>query len=787
MSILWRKLGRDIGVRRAQFIAIAITSFLGIALFEGSYDAYRDLVASYDAMFVQTRFADVVVAGGDSGAVARDAAGLDGVAATQVRRVADVPMRVSGRTLFGRVVEIPAARQPSVDAAVLLSGHGYPLAADEVLVEQHTASQFALREGSLLEVAGTAGWTTVRVAGVVASAEYLWPARSRQDLFVPPGDFGVVFAPRAVMSSLPTTAIVPQALVLFDLPSAGHDALTARVERIARSYGATDVLTKAEQPSNAALHEDLSGFGEMSLLFPILFLGASVLAMSTLLGRMVRLQRTQIGLLLASGFARRTVFAHYVTYGLAASLAGGIPGAIAGAALGAEIVGEYAKELSIPVRVVSAHPLTVVLGLLFAALAGALAGLVPAVSAARLAPAEAMRAFAPATGGGASLIERVIPPLARLPARWRLVLRGLGRNRWRSGSTIIGVALAITLILVSWGMLDTTQLLLDKQFVRIQREDADLFFAGPVPAERIDALRGVEGVAAAEPLSRSSVAVGSNGRSYGTTLIAFVPGTSMHGFLAPDGHAEELPTEGVLLGQALRGKLGIHEGQTVELTLPAVGSTLRERVSGFVDEPMGTFAYMSLPRLAADLGVTQTSVTNGAAVRYDRGEDPSAMRDRLEASGPAGFVDGRALARFVDQYMGLFYAFVGVMLVLGGIMAAAIMFTTMSVNVSERSSEIATLRANGMTRAGVSRLLASENLLLTAIGIPPGLIVGYAASWIFMHTFSSDLFSFDLTVRPTTFLLTALAVVAVAALSQRPALRVVGTIDIGREIRVLSA
>lgn len=99
----------------------------------------------------------------------------------------------------------------------------------------------------------------------------------------------------------------------------------------------------------------------------------------------------------------------------------------------------------------------------------------------------------------------------------------------------------------------------------------------------------------------------------------------------------------------------------------------------------------------------------------------------------------------------------------------------------------ATLRANGMTRGGVSRLLAAENLLLTAVGIVPGLLVGHGTSWAFMGSFTSDFFRFDLAIRPTAFVFIALAVLAIAFLSQRPALRLVSSIDIGREIRVLSA
>jgi putative ABC transport system permease protein len=52
-----------------------------------------------------------------------------------------------------------------------------------------------------------------------------------------------------------------------------------------------------------------------------------------------------------------------------------------------------------------------------------------------------------------------------------------------------------------------------------------------------------------------------------------------------------------------------------------------------------------------------------------------------------------------------------------------------------------------------------------------------------MDTFSSDMFSFELHMRPTTFVFTSLAIVVVGLLSQWPALRAVDRLDLGRLVR----
>ena len=146
-------------------------------------------------------------------------------------------------------------------------------------------------------------------------------------------------------------------------------------------------------------------------------------------------------------------------------------------------------------------------------------------------------------------------------------------------------------------------------------------------------------------------------------------------------------------------------------------------------------------------------------------------------------VDNQALASLIDDFIGFFYIFFGVMLVFGAAMAFALIFNTISVNVAERSTEYATMRANGLSSRSVAALITGENVLLTAIGIVPGLIIGYlVASW-FMQSYSSDILQFDLEMRASTLVLAAVAMIVVALLSVIPGIRTVNRLDIASVVR----
>ena len=133
--------------------------------------------------------------------------------------------------------------------------------------------------------------------------------------------------------------------------------------------------------------------------------------------------------------------------------------------------------------------------------------------------------------------------------------------------------------------------------------------------------------------------------------------------------------------------------------------------------------------------------------------------------------------------MNLFYVFVGIMLVFGGLLAFAILFATMSVNLSERTAEVGNLRVSGISRGRLAGLIIEENVLLAVVGVVPGLILGYFATARFMASFNSDLFRFQTTISRSTYVISAAAVVAVALVAQWPGLRTLARLDLGRIVR----
>ena len=789
MSYLTTKRRRDMRRQRWQFLAVFVTIALGVMLFAASYDAFLNLESSYNGTYERLGFADMTVTGADP-SFADDVASVDGVATVETRRVADIPFRISGGVLQGRLIGMPGDAQPAINAIDVTSGgyleHGAPLG---LVAEQHLADYFGLAIGDRIEVFTGTDWVDASVVGTAVSAEYIWLAESRQNFFPAPGTFGVAFALNDVLEAAPSASVADQTLILYG-DDADREATDAAVEDLAVAAGAADVMTQADQPSNAGLKLDLKGFEEMAVMFPALFLLAAGMATFIILTRVVYAQRAQIGTLMASGVSRRLITRHYLSYGLVLGSAGAIVGVIVGMLLGFAITGLYTDALGIPDTVREWHWVTPIIGLVFGLAVGILAALAPTRAASRLSPAEAMRGDTPAQSGRPSLAERVIPAARRLPTRWLMVIRGVGRNRRRSISTILGVVLALTLVLASWGMIDTVVNIVDRNFNQVAIEDASVVLGTDVDAGVVAEVSATPGIATVEAVISVAVSARGPDGSYASQLDAYQVDTAVHGFDTPDGR---LPTDGVLAGTSLGTEIGVAEGDIVELSFPTLETSFTTTIIGFVDEPLGTFVYMERHAFeeaigSADNPISATALASPSTTHiktvFDDGADRAMVIDDLEQiDAVVAAIDSRALYDMFQEFLGFFYMFVGLMLAFGAVMAFALIFNTISVNVAERESEYATMRANGLSQRKLASLITGENLLLTALGIIPGLIVGYAMAALFMRSYSSDMFTFELAMNWTTLAFSALAMLLVALLSVIPAIRTVQRLDISKVVR----
>ena len=758
------------GHRRGQIIAVAVTVLLGVTLYVASYNSYLGLNGSYQRTYDELNFADVWISGGDTPTILASVEALDGVE-TDTRLQGQVPVRTGGRhKLTGRLVGLPEGGQPSVNRLQVIDGElpGRGGGSPAVAMERHGFDHFGLDPGDTIEVFNSGGWVPASVTGSVFSPEYLWLAADRSNFLTLPDDFAVIYTDEDTVRLLDPTAPT-QILVTV----AGHDPDTIdAVMEIGRRGGATDVYDRSGQPSNQALSEDVLGFAEMAFLFPLLFLSAAGMATYVLLARLIATQRTELGMMMANGYGATDMFRHFMGYGLTVALLGGLPGLAVGAWLGTLITDAYAHYVDLPVVRHVVSPWTILIGLAFAVVTGVAAGGFPARAAARIDPAEAMRPAAPRGAGRRSLLERLVPRPWRTPGV-AMVTRNLSRQRKRTATTVLGVVLAAVLILVALSLLDSLQLAMRRQFGQIDRRDLAVQLDHPVTTTDTGAIAGIEGVSVAEPYLQTQAVLATAGGSDPVGLFAFRSDTVMHDQRpgATDG--------GVLIHTETGRRLGVGVGDPVTIKL-ASGPSFALPVAGFHDEMLIGSAYVSLDTLRSVGGPPADSV----AITLVPGADHSALRDVLsDRSGVVSVTDFDAIADLVNQLMGLSTFFIGIMVAFGLVMAVALVYNAVTIAISERTAEVATLSANGVSRGWIRRAITAENLTAVLLGLVPGVVAGRLLGRVFLGTFDTEGFSFPFVLSGRSQVLTLVLLVAAGLVGQLPGLRNLDRIDLPAAVR----
>ncbi len=823
------KLLRDVRFSPWLFLGIVLLVMSGITLFDASYISYNSLAASYQLTYQKLNMADFTV---DLQSAPQDVVKriqrIPGVKQVDGRVTEDltVEQRLATKRVIGRIISIPDAGLPSINTLHIvngtLPGRGNKR---ELLLENSFAKFNGYKPGDFIYPIVGDDEVRYRVSGIVMSPEYMWVVASTDDPMPQPKQFGVMFMRKEMADRLfGTDGSVNQVAVTI-MPGANRSRIMRQAADILSPYGADDPIPMQKQAGYEVLQRDLRGFRTLATLFPMLFLAIAALSIYNLLGRMIYSQRAQIGFMRSVGYGRRAVLRHYILFAALTGLLGSAIGTVLGYYLAFEITGFYATIVSIPFTEVTPRWGIMAAGIGISLLTAVLAGLVPSLSASRMTPAEAIRTEAPSVGR-APAIENLIPRLKKASFVWRLPMRNLLRAPKRTFSTIMGIASAITLIMVSAGLMDSGKAMINFYFDRMLRYDAMVTFIHPQSQGDLGRIRTWKGVQRVEPLLQVPVKLVHNGREMVTSISGIESNTQLLALSAYDGTRISVPRTGIATGGDLMKRLGLCLGQKVILTVPhriisdaasipvsdaeVNGSRIgkyRDQVfslsRGIQDitfkkqvvvttqtyEPIGNRLVMSIHELRRLFGQEFDLPPNAISaimVKVAPGYVKEVSRDLYNLTGAASVVDVQDMRQQIDQAMSVSNAFESVMFGFAIALAFIVIFNSTMLNILERTREIASLRALGVTRLQISSMLTIENLCTWLAGTVIGLPVGRLLAHGFVSQYNSETFHFRSAVFPRTYVMTVTTIFLTVLVSQIPGILRLFNLNLAKATKELS-
>ncbi|HET7458289.1 MAG TPA: ABC transporter permease [Gemmatimonadaceae bacterium] len=766
MSVLTRKLGRDLWRTRAQVLSIAAVMSGGVMSVVALRGTASALVRARNEYYAAGRFADVFASLTRApDAIGARLAAIPGVDAVSTRVVKDVRLDVPGLELpgVGRLVSLPDEDDPRaapLDVVRVLRGRAVSRGSDdEVLVSGRFAEANGLRAGDSLTAVINERRTQLRIVGVGAAPDFLYEESGSSF----PSDargFGVLWASHDLVTAATGMRGAFNDVALSLTPGARAPAVIAAVDSLLAPYGGRGAIARADQISDRVVTNELRQLSVMAVAFPAVFVAVAAFLVGSVLARLVATEREQIAVLKAFGYTNGVVAMHYLEYAAAAVFVGVAAGLGIGRWFGGVYTSLYADVLTIPglrFRVGSAVVAAAVLILSAAAVAGALAAV---RRGALLPPAEALRPPTPARYR-ALLLDRlglggVLSPAARM------VLRSLERRPSRAMLGAAGVACALTMMAGALSLFDASDRMVQLQFRIGHRETLGVQFASPSATSVRVALSHLPGVTDVELVRVVPARLRHAGRWRTAPVTGLEPGGALNRMVDVQGHTRGVPPDGLVISASLGPVLGVRPGDTLDVDLLESGKTRRALVVAMLDEIMSPNAYTSRPALDRLIG--DGELATGAYLRLDSPPGPAIYAHLRDMPGVAGVTSRQAMLDAFDRMMAKNLRVTTTLVVLfASVIALGVVYNGARIALSERGRELASLRVLGFTTREVGVMLLGEQALLTAAALPLGWGLGRLFAGYLAHAFENEQYQVPVVTRAATYVLSSIVVLVASA------------------------
>lgn len=346
------------------------------------------------------------------------------------------------------------------------------------------------------------------------------------------------------------------------------------------------------------------------------------------------------------------------------------------------------------------------------------------------------------------------------------------RNPQRTASTasalMIGLALVTLVATLAAGIVTTFRGAVDDLW---KASDTDYAITAqnnfsPIPVDAANAAARAPGVVAVMNVRTGQV------RVFGKTIFATAVDPTARELISltwKDGSQEVLATlgaDGAFVDDGFADDNDLQVGSPVNVTFPD-GTTALFRVEGIFEPPTGgsPFGDVTISTAAWDARVENPrNLYTFVAMEGDVTPENTAALEAVLADFPNAKAQTRE--QFIDNQIAGLNAVLNILYVLLALSVVVSLFgivNTLVLTVFERTREIGMLRAVGMTRRQVRRMIRHESVITALIGAAMGIVLGVVLAVILISRLELVDFAFP-TAQIVVFVVAAVLVGIVAAI-----------------------
>jgi len=623
-------------------------------------------------------------------------------------------------------------------------------AEDEIVLDEHAASGMEIGIGDTVSIGAGHGRMNFTVVGIGYHSQHLYFSQMGSILPADPGTFATGYLSDTGIERLANLSAGSANLLLLDVVGSPEYDLqsTEEVEgeRLSEIISSVrDTMMTVDDASFIAY--DRSGVDSVEFLradaegaskgYPIITGMIAMVAGITIflsLQRLIQSQAREIAILRTLGIPKSAIMPGFILAPIAIGLIGSSIGIILGAAFGGPaMVAMYEDILGIPAIGFHTDASLIMQNFVIAMGVVIIAGIKPALDASRMQPLEILRGQ-----HEVRLSSRAIQRLtSRLPTTVGLTIRSSMRKPMRLIFTFFAVGLSMLIF-------GTMSLMMDSMGEVFGLDGQNWDAQVNVPFGGEDAVIGwaeENGASHESMLVFPGNAEGDTRQflAYGLDVIstgddAMLPLNLLEGSLPAAG----VTTTQVLVDEGTMMFLEWEVGQTQTVMFGPF--SLDVEIAGVTRGELSRTVYFHRSDLSDAIGLEATAVLLSLPEGVELDEQIGEMS--IGITQKQDMLD--SFDSLLEKQQGIYNAILG----LGVIIAIAVLFNTLLMNLSERDSELATLRVLGAPISRIRSMMLGEHLAIGLIGgvlaavftiVMAQYMISSLVQWAFFFTLQPDI------------------------------------------------
>ena len=742
--MLLRKLFRTLWKYKAQFISMVIMVALGIGVFLGFNVEWYSLEVNTGEIYNATGFADYRIYS-DKGFTPEDLEAVKGIRGVEdATRFLSMNVSVKDDT---DTLALTVSENMKVSGILLMEGESYsPEDPDGFWLSDSYAAANGIHVGDPLTLVYQSVTVSGTVKGLVKSSEYLICLPDSTQMMPDYSTYGYVYiSPVMLDNAIPALYRMIAGSLYHQINVRSSLDKLAFVEAADRALGSTRlILSKDETVSWSEAQGEVNEGKTMASILPVLFLAIAILTMVTTMHRICASEKTQIGTLKALGFKDRRILIHYSAYALMIGVIGTALGIAIGYGLGWFIMnpdGAMATYIDVPSWTLYAprftwHVLIAINAFL------TVIGFLSVRKMLKGTAADALRPYSPKRMKHLRFEETKRFKRLGFGTKWNL--RDCVRHKARSLMTLFGIVGCMVLLVGGLGMKDTMDAFLDVFYEKA------INYTTRVNLDE-EHMTLEEGKALAESLEgdwAAGLAIQIGDKGYSLEIYSVTRDKVR--FADTEMRIVPLKDDGAYICARIARDYHLKAGDSLTFSPYDSNERYTVPVAGVLDSM--TEGIVMTEAFANRTGMDYTV----SAVFTDEKEIPDSPHI-LNKQSKQSIMDS------FDTFMDLMNKMIWLLVAAAVVLGIVVLYNLGVMSYTERYREMATLKVVGFKDSKIGRLLISQNLWLTVLGILIGVPAGIGILQYLLTALAAE-YELKLTLGPATWLVSVLLTFGVSLL-----------------------